>query len=32
MQLVCALTEQIGGSIEMVATGDGTEFRISFRE
>jgi two-component sensor histidine kinase len=31
MQLVCALTEQIGGSIEMV-TGNGTEFRVAFRE
>lgn len=29
MQLVCALTEQLGGSIELVADG-GTEFRIRF--
>ena len=29
MQLVCALTEQLGGSIELVSAG-GTEFRIRF--
>ena len=31
MQLVCTLTDQIGGSVEVIRSA-GTEFRISFRE